>query len=179
LKAKVIIMAEVAAAPVPPPEAPSEAEPKIEPSVEVAPRKPSEPEPPTHATHKTGTAPSSDFFMGEDGIMLRPIKPPPGTRRLLTTNKQKLVDILNPILPALPVELPPIGDVRKENYLQNLHKKRSSLKSSGSLAFVITKDGVQVPFVEGDDLPNPFQHPESIEEFIAKSDEKHVQVKKK
>ncbi|ODM95166.1 Coiled-coil domain-containing protein 37 [Orchesella cincta] len=77
----------------------------------------------------------------------------------VTSKRSGLIDILEPREP-LPVELPPIADIRQVSAKQNRPLKQRSIEADQ-----------QVPFVQGDDDPNPFSYPKNVEQFIEMLDE--------
>jgi hypothetical protein len=125
---------------------------------------------------------------GEEGDHLLPTVV--GPVRKIRPKVKRMIDILTPKREMLPIELPPIAGMRKQNWMAaatQATKKKSGASltkvsaSSPTASSVNTAAAEQimegnVPFVTGDNAPNPFRYPPSIEEFIAKSDADRVEV---
>ncbi|CAL8093483.1 unnamed protein product [Orchesella dallaii] len=77
----------------------------------------------------------------------------------VTSKRSGLIDILEPREP-LPVELPPVADIRQV-----------SAKLSRPIKLRHTQANQEVPFVDGDGDPNPFSYPKNVEQFIEMLDE--------
>jgi len=84
----------------------------------------------------------------------------------VTTKRSGLINILEPREP-LPVELPPIADIRQVSPKQIKQVKEKHEQADS-----------EVPFVEGDDDPNPFSYPKNVEQFIEMLDEFKAKVLK-
>lgn len=79
-----------------------------------------------------------------------------------------LIEILEPKPPLLPVELPPIAERRLEKHQDGQASVRKSIKTSNV-----------VPFIEGDDIPNPFSYPKNVEQFIQMLDVFKAKVRRR
>jgi len=103
-----------------------------------------------------------------------------GGGSLERVGSRKLIDILVPHEP-LPVILPKIGDLRKN---KEIARKLAAKSASGATAVAQTQDDEdeelakrhEVPFIPGDDDPNPFEHPKNIEEFIVRCELERTEV---
>lgn len=76
-----------------------------------------------------------------------------------------LIDILTEPRPLLPVEIPPLPEIRAHAPPEKKKEPRKTVK--------INDD---IPFIEGDDAPNPFTYPKNVEQFVLMLDEFKAKV---
>lgn len=80
-----------------------------------------------------------------------------------------LIDILVEPRPPLPVELPPLPEIRLKVPKDEQEKQQPKLRKS-------VKIDEDMPVIEGDNIPNPFAFPRNVEQFIQMLDKFKAEV---